>query len=190
VNAARVTVDASPCSYYIEDVAYYDEGPMALPVQSIRARPEHRDILQSVADLLREGREPAVRRLLDDAKARSVGPFRDEAAALTFLRDRLVLALKPRAIWQFGSRARGDAEADSDFDLLVVLPDGLPAEAYSVRRAAESVAGCGLGYDIVPCSLTEFRKDREVPGSLVQNAVTEGTPIYRDRRWRKAERAA
>jgi len=26
---------------------------MALPVQSIRARPEHRDILQTVADLLR-----------------------------------------------------------------------------------------------------------------------------------------
>src|SRR5580704_17929811 len=102
---------------------------MALPVQSIRARPEHRDILQAVADLLGEGREPAVRKLLDDAKARPVGPFKDEAAALAFLRDRLVVALKPRAIWHFGSRARGDARGDSDFDLLVVLPDGLPAPA-------------------------------------------------------------
>jgi predicted nucleotidyltransferase len=163
---------------------------MALPVQSIRARPEHRDILQAVADLLREGREPALRKLLRDAKARSVGPFKDEAAALAFLRDRLVLALKPLAIWQFGSRARGDNDDDSDFDLLVVLPDGLPAEAYSARRAAEPVAGCGLGYDIVPCSLSDFRTDRDVSGSLVHNAVTEGTAIYFDRRWRKQDCAA
>jgi predicted nucleotidyltransferase len=159
---------------------------MALPVQSIRALPEHRDILQAVADLLREGREAVVRRLLGDAKARPVGPFKDEAAALAFLRDRLVLALKPLAIWQFGSRARDDAELDSDFDLLVVLPDGLPAADYSFWRAAEPVAGCGLAYDIVPCPLSEFRKDRDTPGSLVHNAVTEGRAIYRDRRWRKS----
>jgi predicted nucleotidyltransferase len=158
---------------------------MLLPVQSIRARPEHRDILEAVADLLRDGQESVVRKLLTDATARSVGPFKNESAALAFLRDRLVLALKPLAIWQFGSRARGDAEADSDFDLLVVLPDGLPAAAYSAWRATEPVAGCGLGYDIVPCSLSTFRKDREVPGSLVHRAVTEGRAIYRNRRWRK-----
>jgi Nucleotidyltransferase domain len=158
---------------------------MLLPVQSIRARPEHRDILQSIADLLRDGQEAVVRKLLADPKARSVGPFKNESAALAFLRDRLVLALKPLAIWQLGSRARGDAEADSDFDLLVVLPDGLPAAAYSAWCAAEPVTGCGLGYDIVPCSLSAFRKDREVPGSLVHRAVTEGRAIYRHHRLRK-----
>jgi len=165
-------------------------SPIALPVQSIRARREHRDVLQAVAELLRSGKGIALRRLLADASARPVGPFKHEAAALAFLRDRLVLVLKPLAIWQFGSRARGDNDEDSDFDLLVVLPDGLPAESYSARRAAEPVAGCGLGYDIVPCSLSAFHKDREVPGSLVHNAVTEGRAIYLDRRWRKAERAA
>lgn len=125
-----------------------------------------------------------------NAKAQSVGPFKDEASALAFLRDRLVLALKPFAIWQFGSRARGDAEADSDFDLLVVLPDGLPPQAYSVYRVAEPVAGCGLGYDIVPCSLSEFRRDRDVPGSLVHSILSEGRELYRDRRRWRPERAA
>jgi predicted nucleotidyltransferase len=163
---------------------------MALPVQSIRARPEHRDLLQAVAELLRGGHAATVRKLLDDAKARPVGPFRDEASALAFLRDRLVVALKPRAIWQFGSRARGDAREDSDFDLLVVLPDGLPAQAYDHQRVAEPVAGCGLGYDIVPCSWSEFRRDRDAPGSLVNKAITQGRPIYQDRVLRKAERAA
>jgi len=163
---------------------------MALPVQSIRARPEHRGLLQAVAELLRGGHAATVRKLLDDAKARPVGPFRDEASALAFLRDRLVVALKPRAIWHFGSRARGDARADSDFDLLVVLPDGLPAHAYDHQRVAEPVAGCGLGYDIVPCSWTEFCRDRDTPGSLVNKAITQGRPIYQDRVLRKAGRAA
>lgn len=163
---------------------------MALPVQSIRARPEHRDLLQAVAELLRSGKGIIVRRLLADASLRPVGPFKDEAAALAFLRDRLVVALKPRAIWQFGSRARGDNDDDSDFDLLVVLPDGLAQEAYAPDRVAGPVVGCGLGYDIVPCSWSEFLKDRDVPGTLVHNAVTEGKAIYRDRALRKGERAA
>jgi hypothetical protein len=163
---------------------------MALPVQSIRARPEHRDLLQRVAELLRGGHDKVVHRLLSDAKTRPVGPFKDEASALAFLRDRLVVSLKPRAIWQFGSRARGDNDEDSDFDLLVVLPDGLPQAAYAPSRVAEPVVGCGLGYDIVPCSWSEFRKDREVPGTLVNRAVTEGKAIYRDRVLRKAGRGA
>jgi hypothetical protein len=161
---------------------------MALPVQSIRARAEHRDLLQSVAELLRRGGEPVLRKLLTHVNERPVGPFRDETAALAFLRDRLVATLKPRAIWLFGSRARGDARVDSDFDLLVVLPDGLPAEAYDFHRVAEPVIACGLGYDIVPCSWSEFQKDRDQPGSLVNKVVTEGTPIYAERarraRWR------
>lgn len=162
---------------------------MSLPVQSVRARPEHRKVLQAVADLLRSGKESTVRKLLSEATARSVGPFKDEASALAFLCGRLVLALKPRAIWHFGSRARGDAREDSDFDLLVVLPDGLPAQAYSDAVVTEPVTGCGLGYDIIPCSWSDFLKDRDAPGSLVNRAVTEGRLIYRDRVLRAAERA-
>lgn len=122
--------------------------------------------------------------------ARPVGPFKDESSALAFLRDRLVVALKPRAIWQFGSRARGDNDEDSDFDLLVVLPDGLAPEAYAPDRVAGPVVGCGLGYDIVPCSWSEFLSDRDVPGTLVHRALTEGKLIYRDRVLREAERRA
>jgi hypothetical protein len=38
--------------------------------------------------------------------------------------------------------------------------------------------------------LSDFRKDRGTPGSLVHNAVSEGRAIYRATRWRKADRAA
>lgn len=36
---------------------------------------------------------------------------------------RIVAELAPSAVWLFGSRARGDHRQDSDWDLLVVLPN-------------------------------------------------------------------
>ena len=47
---------------------------------------------------------------------------------LALLRDRLVAALLPRRIILFGSRARGTAKADSDYDLLIVAETDLPSE--------------------------------------------------------------
>ena len=41
---------------------------------------------------------------------------------------RLVDAYCPERIYLFGSRARGDAGAGSDYDLLLVVPDDAPAE--------------------------------------------------------------
>jgi hypothetical protein len=154
---------------------------MALPVQSIRAKPEHRAILQSVAEMLRTGGEMDVRRLLDSAPLRPVGPFRDEGAAIAFLRDRLVADLKPKSIWLFGSRARGDARLDSDFDILVVLPDGLTDEEYSHQAVARPVVACGLGCDVVPASWSTFVGEKDEKGSFVNTIVSEGREIYRSR---------
>lgn len=56
----------------------------------------------------------------------------DRAASEAIRRDALVprrlienvrRVLQPRQIWLFGSRARGDASADSDWDLIAVLDD-------------------------------------------------------------------
>jgi predicted nucleotidyltransferase len=157
---------------------------LPLPVQSIRAKPEHREILRRVADILREGREGDLKRMIERIEERPLGPFISEQAAIAFLRDRLVTALKPKAVWLFGSRARGTARPNSDIDLLVVLPDGLDPEDYSNHRANWPVAACGLAYDIVPCSVATFERDRRLPGSLVDHAVSEGKPVYLSRDWR------
>ncbi|TIL76114.1 MAG: nucleotidyltransferase domain-containing protein [Mesorhizobium sp.] len=37
--------------------------------------------------------------------------------------DEIRLRLSPDSIWLFGSRARGDNRPDSDWDILVALPD-------------------------------------------------------------------
>jgi hypothetical protein len=161
---------------------------MVLPVQSIRAKPQHRDLLQRVAEILRGGGEPILRKMIERVDARPVGPFLSEETALAFLRDRLVAALKPKAIWLFGSRARGDAHTNSDFDLLVVLPDGRGQDALSEKVVSSPVMSCGLGYDIVPCTWSDFIRDRTLPGSLVNRAITEGRAIYRNPTLRALER--
>ena len=41
---------------------------------------------------------------------------------------RIVDVLHPEQLWLFGSRARGDWRADSDWDFMAVLPDGAPEQ--------------------------------------------------------------
>ncbi len=163
---------------------------MPLPVQSVRASPEHRDILRDVVRLLNEGQADALRRLLGDARARPVGPFKDEGAAVAFLRDRLVAGLRPRMVWLFGSRARGDSHPDSDFDLLVVLPDGLPEAAYTHAAVAAPLVACGLAYDVVPCRWSEFLKAQDGGEDLASTVLSEGRLLYQDVELRRSGRTA
>ncbi|WP_312014359.1 MULTISPECIES: nucleotidyltransferase domain-containing protein [unclassified Bradyrhizobium] len=104
---------------------------------------------------------------------------------MAFQRDRLVAELKPASIWLFGSRARGDARPDSDFDPLVVLRDGLPVEN-SHYAVARPVVACGLGCDIVPASWSTFVGEKDVKGSFVNAIVSEGREVYRARASRKS----
>jgi len=163
---------------------------MSLPVQSVRAAPEHRDILQAVAGLLRRGEARHLRRLLEDTAERPLGPFRSEAFAIAFLRDRLVATLEPRMIWLFGSRARGEAREDSDIDLLVVLPDGRPAAAYTHAAVAEPLVACGLAFDVVPCRWSSFEKHAATGAGIVGRALREGRLLYEDPPLRRARGVA
>lgn len=41
---------------------------------------------------------------------------------------RIVDVLHPEQVWLFGSRARGEARPDSDWDFMAILPDGAPEQ--------------------------------------------------------------
>jgi predicted nucleotidyltransferase len=133
--------------------------------------------------MLNEGKAEDVQRFLETRAGAGVGPFKSEEAALGFLRDRLVFALRPDAVWLFGSRARGQARPDSDFDLLVVLPDGRDLESYSHEAVARPVVACGLPYDIVPASWSEIMEGMRQPGSLAREAIEGGRLIYKRRKF-------
>ncbi len=109
------------------------------------------------------------------------GRFPTESDALDWLVRRLVDEFDPAAIWLFGSRARGDARPDSDFDLLVVAkPDGVfGSEDYELLYG--STVGSGVACDIVPCSLRDFNEGAELKTSFVRAILGEGRKVYEAR---------
>jgi predicted nucleotidyltransferase len=93
------------------------------------------------------------------------------------LLDRIIDEFRPFEIRLFGSRARGEAEATSDWDLFVVVPDDLEAAddlfaGYRLRRETRTRA------DVVLCPLNEFREDRDTPNTLAYEAAHHGVTIY------------
>ncbi|WP_448189056.1 nucleotidyltransferase domain-containing protein [Azospirillum sp. sgz301742] len=97
---------------------------------------------------------------------------------LKILLDRIVPALNPEAVYLFGSRARGDFHEDSDYDLLVVVPDNAPKEHRSAVYAYSTKLGTGIPADIIPCSRAFFEANRDQVGTLSYKAVREGVRVY------------
>jgi len=91
---------------------------------------------------------------------------------------RVVRAMAPEAIYLFGSRARGDAAADSDYDFLVVVPDDTPVEQRSLSATAEIARDPGISLDIVPCRRSVFERRRNDIGTLSYLATHEGQLVY------------
>lgn len=61
----------------------------------------------------------------------------EDVRALTRIIDRLIEAYEPERIYLFGSKARGDYGPDSDFDLLVIVPNDAPEDRKRSRLAYE-----------------------------------------------------
>ena len=78
-------------------------------------------------------------------------------------------------VWAFGSRARGDASAESDFDVCVVIPDsGGDAKAQIQRFAWEVGFGHGLVITALCYTEAEFTQGPRSAGPLVRTILAEG----------------
>ena len=94
------------------------------------------------------------------------------------LLKQVVSVFGPRRVILFGSRARGDARADSDFDLVVVLDDDVPNEHLSSRRRYEAHRGFSTPVDIIPCREGVLKERGRAIGSFAHTVLTEGVVVY------------
>ena len=75
---------------------------------------------------------------------------------------RLVEAYQPERIYLFGSVARQEAGPDSDYDLLVVVPDRAPPERKDSKLAYRVLWGTGAAADVIVWERTRFERRAHV----------------------------
>jgi predicted nucleotidyltransferase len=91
---------------------------------------------------------------------------------------RLVEAYHPERIYLFGSKARGDAGPDSDYDLMVVVPDAAPPPMERGRRTHEALRGVRTPIDVLVWSRDAFDKRLHLKASLPATIIREGKLLH------------
>ncbi len=90
---------------------------------------------------------------------------------------RLVDRFDPEQIILFGSHARGTATADSDIDLLVVMPvSGSRREKQIEMRVA--LHDIAVPKDIIVATPEQVARQRDIVGTIIRPALHEGKVLY------------
>jgi predicted nucleotidyltransferase len=115
-----------------------------------------------------------------ETNEQTVGPvFSGEAdPQLNEIIRRLVQAYQPERIYLFGSHARGEPGPDSDYDLMVVVPDPASAEKKRSRLAYQILRGTGTAADVLVWSSGAFNSRLHLRASLPSTVVQEGRLLY------------
>jgi hypothetical protein len=106
------------------------------------------------------------------------GEILGQDPALAEVVRRVVAAYVPERVYLFGSKARGDAGADSDYDLMVIVPDDAPVERRRSRLAYEVLWGSGAAADVLVWTVTEFQSRLHVVASLPATVMREGRLLH------------
>ena len=106
-----------------------------------------------------------------------------DSPVLTEIVRRLVEVYRPERIYLFGSVARGEATVDSDYDLMIVVPDDTPPEQRDSGRAYGALwgvtpGGVGTASDIVVWTHSAFESRLRLNASLPATILREGKLLY------------
>lgn len=102
----------------------------------------------------------------------------EQDGALDEIVRRLVAAYQPERVYLFGSVARGDAGLNSDYDLMLIVPDDAPPEKRDSDLAYRVLRGTGVGADILVWTRTRFDRRAHVVASLPATILREGRLLH------------
>jgi len=91
---------------------------------------------------------------------------------------RLAELFQAERIYLFGSRARGEATPDSDYDLMVVVPDSELPAFRRAQRAYLALKGLGMAKDVLVWTRQEFDRRSHLPASFAATILREGKLLH------------
>ena len=91
---------------------------------------------------------------------------------------RLVGLYHPERIYLFGSAARGDLGPDSDYDFMVVVPDGTPREIRDSDEVYQVLWGIRAPIDVLVWTRGQFDGQLHLKASFPSTIVREGRLLY------------
>jgi len=103
-----------------------------------------------------------------------------EPRILAEIVDRILSVGSPQRIILFGSRARGEARVDSDYDILVVEDSELPRWDRS-RKYLRALRDLDASKDIVVWTPEEIAEWSGVRHCFVTAAIREGRLLYHEK---------
>lgn len=93
------------------------------------------------------------------------------------IRERLVKELNPKQMYLFGSRARGDHKADSDYDLVAIVEDSGTNMRDRNVQAREALWGIRAAVDVFVYTQKEFDEMKTEFSSIAELTLQEGQEI-------------
>jgi predicted nucleotidyltransferase len=91
--------------------------------------------------------------------------------------ERISKQFRPLRIVLFGSRARGQATASSDVDLLVVLPE-VANKRHAAVEVLRALGDLPVAADVVVTTPEELARRGQVNGDVLRAALREGKVVY------------
>ena len=91
--------------------------------------------------------------------------------------ERIVSRFAPDRIILFGSHARGNAGADSDIDLLVVMPVTGSRRDKAIEIGV-SLHDISIPKDLIVVTPQEFEWRKDIVGTIERPAAREGKVLY------------
>jgi uncharacterized protein len=91
--------------------------------------------------------------------------------------EAIVRDADPDRVVLFGSRARGDERADSDYDILIIGPSDLPRHRRTSSLCLQ-LGGLHVGKDLLWWTPEEAREWANVRSHFVTTALREGRVLY------------
>ncbi len=105
-------------------------------------------------------------------------PLLERDPLLREIVERLNGALKPARIYLFGSKARGEAGPDSDYDILVLVDRPAEPRYRLSKRGFQALRGLPAAVDVVVWDRETFDARQHLKASFAASVVREGRLLH------------